>query len=268
MRLPGTINVPNKTKKRNGRVPVLACLIEELCNWDREYGVGDFSHICGPASTPVTPNGLRIASVRLENLPASLPPLTRRLIEFGDDPERPIGSANARYPSRSEPAYRVVIDLLKAGCEPDFVASVLLCADLGISASIREKRDPKSYAARQIRSAAAALADGWPDPDRSGRPRPTFRNAMVALQRLGLSFEYDEFHRRKTIGGKPIQEFAGEITDDTCAVARRIVLETFGFDAGREHIREAVNTLCLDNIYHPLREYLQRLRLARNLPRR
>ena len=37
------------------------------------------------------------------------------------------------------------------------------------------------------------------------------RNAIVAIQRLGVVSEYDIFHNRKIVAGYPLQEYAGEL---------------------------------------------------------
>ena len=40
---------------------------------------------------------------------------------------------------------------------------------------------------------------------------------------------------------------------------RRLILEQFGFDPGKEHTRDAVNSLCIEHTFHPVRDYLDRL---------
>jgi hypothetical protein len=44
----------------------------------------------------------------------------------------------------------------------------------------------------------------WAEIYKDGSPRPTYRNAQIAMRSLGLTFEHDTFHRRKTISGQPI----------------------------------------------------------------
>ena len=97
--------------------------------------------------------------------------------------------------------FRVACDMARAGCDEETIAGILVNPAHGISASILDKKNPKSYALRQARAALAAVSNGWPDADKVGRPRPTMRNTLVALQRTELSFAYDRFRYRKMVNG-------------------------------------------------------------------
>ena len=259
MRLPGTINIPNAKKQAAGRKPELARIIE--ADWSRTYNLGDFPQ--GDGSGPAGPkDGIMQAAVvpvDLDVLPPSVMRLTRTVIEFGDDPERPLNSDAPHFRSRSEAVFRVACDLARAGCAQDIIAGVLVNPAFGISRSILEKKDPEHYALRQARSALAAVSDGWPDCDRNRAPKPTRRNALVALQRLGLSFAHNLFSHRKVVNGTVMDEHQGEISDDACAALRGLIIETFNFDPRAENVRDAVTQLCLEHTFHPIRQMLDGL---------
>lgn len=262
MRLPGTLNVPNDKKKAKGRKIALAQVIEDLTDWSRAYAIDWFPELELHSSglTVTVPPG-EIATVDLDELSQRLSALTRTLVLEGDDPNRPIGSDDARYRSRSEALFRVTCDLVRAGLSDTVVAGVILNPKHGISASVREKKDPKTYAFRQIASARQAESEGWPDVfSKSGAPRPTLRNTILAIRRLGLHCEYDEFYRRKIISGHVLQTYQGELSDDGCAVLRHLIIEEFDFDPLKDNTREGANTLCLENTYHPIRDYLDAVR--------
>jgi predicted P-loop ATPase len=93
------------------------------------------------------------------------------------------------------------------------------------------------------------------------------------MQRLELEFSSDEFRHRKFVQGQVLQEYQGELTDDRCSALRNLVLKRFGFDPGRDHTRDALNMLCLENPHHPIRDYLDKIkwdgtsRLSELLPR-
>lgn len=261
MRLPDTVNVPNAKKRAAGRSPTQAYVVDEATDWSRRYDLDDFVDV--EASTRLTETALFPADVvptSLESLPASVSLETRTLIMRGDDPHCPIGAPNAHFASRSEVVFRVACDLARANCELQVIAGILVNPAHGVSISVREKSRPQEYALRQADRAKALVADGWPDVGKNGAPRPTFRNAMLASLRLGLKFSADRFRYRNLIEGMPIQEFAGELSDDACAVLRNAIIEKFRFDTGKENVRDATQTLCLENPFHPIRDYLDELR--------
>ena len=260
MRVPGTVNLPNAKKRKAGRKPTVARLVE--ADWSRSYSLDDFPQ--GSDPSPSAPGAVvaqepDVVPLSIEELPSAVLPVTRTLIEEGDDPDRPRGRKGAHFKSRSETVFRVACDLAKLGCEPSAIAGVLINPTYRISASILEKTDPIAYALRQAKNACKALSGGWPDCDRAGRPRATMRNTLVALQRLGLSFGYDRFRQRKHVQGHLLQEFQGELSDDAVVALRGLINERFDFDPRAENVRDAVLQLCLENPHHPVCEMLDQL---------
>ena len=163
---------------------------------------------------------------------------------------------DVRVRSRSHSVFSCAHALARVGCDEAQIAGILLNPEYGISASVLEKRTSQVYALRQAKRALEALASGWVDVDRKGKPRATFPNTLLALGRLDLTFAYDRFRYRKMVNGNVLQEFQGELSDDAVAMVRAVVLETFGFDPKAENVRDAVNQLCLENSFHPVREML------------
>ncbi|MBA1154930.1 VapE domain-containing protein [Microvirga mediterraneensis] len=258
MRVPGTINVPNAKKRAAGRIPTLAYLVTALTDWNLCYPIENFTEqpadrpTFAPISVAITPRGI-------DDLPKNVSGSTRSVIQVGDDPDRPRTGEAPRYPSRSEAVFHVACELVRAGCAEELIAGVLINPDFGISASILERRTPIPYALKQARSAKAAIENGWPDCDKNGSPRATMRNAAVAIRRLSLSCSFDLFRNRKMVGGQPLEEHQGEISDDACMALRGLIIENFGFDPRSEHVRDAVNLLCLENAFHPIRQLLDGL---------
>lgn len=117
----------------------------------------------------------------------------------------------------------------------------------------------------------AAPEGGWPDQTKDGRPRASFRNAILCLLRLDVEFRYDLFRMRISVDGVAVQEFAGDMNDDALAYLRKLAVDKFGFDPGKTNIGDAAHTIALENAFHPIRDYLDGLawdgteRLARLL---
>lgn len=251
MRIPGTINLPNAKKARLGRAPSLSHLTE--LDVSRRYSLDDFPSDPGYAGPKGAVSAAPILSqASIDQLPATVGQHTLDLIEYGDDPKRPRGTSDARYPSRSEAVYRAVCDLLRAGVSKELTVGILLNPSYSISQSVLEKRNPQTYAWRQVSSAELAISETWPDITKTGVPRPSLQNALAALLRLGLTFGYDRFRSRKIVNGKALQEYQGQISDDAVAFLRGEILSRFGFDPLAEHVRDAVNQLCLYNPFHPV----------------
>jgi Virulence-associated protein E-like domain len=201
-----------------------------------------------------------IVPVGLDVLPDNVSDDTLRLIQDGDDLKRPIGTKGARFLSRSEAVWAAVCDLVRKNVAPEIIAGLLLNEELGISASILEKRDPAKYAVRQVQNAYQEVSEGWPDVYKFGNPKPSMRNALMALVRLDIDFEYDAFHNRKRFGGRALQSYQGNITDDGCTILRKVIIDQFSFDPGKGHVLDAVDTSCLESRFHPILDYLDGLK--------
>jgi len=157
MRLPGTVNYPNKKKLAKGREVRPARIIPELTTWVR-HDLRDFTQAppvqqAGSSSgatrrgrVTVPGNLQRFAST--DDLPVALQDYTKMLIVNGQDTENP-----NKYPSRSEVLWRVCCDMVRAGADDETIAAVIMDPDFRISSSVIDKARPELYAAEQIAAA-------------------------------------------------------------------------------------------------------------------
>ena len=110
------------------------------------------------------------------------------------------------------------------------------------------------------RTAIEKMALGFPDMTETGKIRNTCNNARHAINEMGVTCEYDEFHDKLIIGGQTIGQYAGELSDHACLVLRRMIEEQYEFDPGREKMFDGAIQLCLERRFDPIVEYLSRLR--------
>jgi hypothetical protein len=157
---------------------------------------------------------------------------------------------------RSEAFMGVVAKLRRRGWTADEIEALLSKHPNGIAAKydgrLREEIE------RCFGKVAPNGPTGdWPDVNAAtGKPTKTYRNAVTAIERLGITCRYDEFHNRMLVGGHEIKEYAGELTDAAIAAVRQLIIDTYDFDCGKDHVHDAASWLCVKNPFDPVRDYL------------
>jgi predicted P-loop ATPase len=110
------------------------------------------------------------------------------------------------------------------------------------------------------RTAIEKMALGFPDMTETGKIRNTCNNGRFAIGKMEITCEYNEFHDKLVIGGKPIGQYAGELSDHACLILRKMIEEQYEFDPGREKMFDACIQLCLERRFDPVLAYLDGLR--------
>ncbi len=100
----------------------------------------------------------------------------------------------------------------------------------------------------------------FPDLTDDGKPRATCTNAGVAVTALGIQCRKDLFHEKMIVGGEPINQWAGDMSDDAVQMIRKVIRARFGFDPNEKNVRDACTQLCLENQFDPVVDYLDSLR--------
>lgn len=161
MRLPGTVNLPNEKKRKKGRQPAVARVVE--ADWSRVYPLSCFTAaprvqsggpMGGGKQVKISGNLPRLDN--LDDLPPKVSDRTKMLIVNGDDPDDP-----TKYSSRSEVVFAVLCELVRADASDDMMAAVILDPDYAISAHVLAQPRPQQYAARQIQRAREEAIDPW-----------------------------------------------------------------------------------------------------------
>lgn len=105
---------------------------------------------------------------------------------------------------------------------------------------------------------AAFLANAivFPDVNRLNKPLPTCRNAVKAIEALGISCSMDVFHDQMLVGGQEVREVVGDLSDNCVAMLRAVIERRYDFDPGERNARDAAIRLCLAHKFDPVCDYL------------
>jgi Virulence-associated protein E-like domain len=261
MPLPGTITLPSSAKLPADRISSLVEVVNDYrpireLKSSPTFKLDDFPETHSPNLKPINfPANETIVPLGLDALPDKLPDDLAKLIQHGDDPDHPIGSKDARFRDSNEVVWKVATDLALLNNDPSIIAGLMLNRELEISKTILSKRCPQNFTIRLIQSAFENMSTGWHDVYKDGSPKQSMQNALSALTRLGVDFEYDSFNNRK---GFRIDRSISrtELSEDGCANLRKLIVDRLGFDPGKGHTFDAANILCLENSFHPVLDYI------------
>jgi hypothetical protein len=160
---------------------------------------------------------------------------------------------------RSDAFMGVVAKLKRCGWTVDDIEDLLSKHPHGIAAKYEGRL--RDEVERCFGKVSNRPSGEWPDVNATtGEPKKTYRNALTAIERLGITCRYDAFHDRMLVGGHEIEQYAGELTDAAVAAVRQLIIDTYGFDAGKDQVHDAASWLCVKNRFDPIRDYLDGLK--------
>ena len=150
LRLPGTLNIPNKKKQEKGRTP---CMAEVVFDSDVTYNLADFPKAKRNERGKIVRTSVKqvicsrpIKNCDLQDLPISN--RAKKIIVLGTYPDCP-----EKYPSRSEAQWSASCEMARAGVPDPVHKSILLDPRLGVSKCVLDEPNPEQYADRQIQGA-------------------------------------------------------------------------------------------------------------------
>jgi len=212
MRVPGTINRPDKRKLERGRVPTLATLVE--FQDDRVYPISMFKQ-ANPVQTDIKGFGASNSMVKVEvsgnikriddinTVGDKVSDLCKVVIVQGDDPDDP---KRFEKEKRSGALYFVCCELVRAGLDDDTIYSIITDPEFRISDSVLDKgSSTHAYAIRQIGRARenaidpelAKLNDRYAVVTMGGKQRVIYEQKDVTLDRYRLvMMTFEDFQKK------------------------------------------------------------------------
>jgi len=229
LRLPGTTNLPNAKKRKEGRI---ACQTKLLWFENTSYPLDAF-----PKEEPDKrePGRKKAAGREADALAQAI-------------------NESAPEGQRSEVVWFVVNEMLRRGYRTEAIVRVLLDRNNAISEHIYDQAKPHEYAARQVEQAIEKIEFIY---DKKAKILPIPVNIRIALLKLGVSVRYDQFADRTLLDGLPGY---GPVLED--AAVNRLWLQFFerlDFFSNLELVRLVMNDTARLNGFHPVRDYLDAL---------
>jgi Virulence-associated protein E len=295
LRLPGTSNLPNAKKLKNGRTACPTKVInfnEMICNlheFPSEVSAPD--HIDNEAGAkPIIKMGAIDWTIveqysgwlkTVSDLPGKFNLKGKMIVVHGgslDDLTFDLTQAGLLvkpYRSWSDVSLALAAILKGHGSfSQEQIAAALMC-DLECNQHIMHIKDQSAKRraverliirshdqAQQSKVKHTANAPPWREQGKDGLPRPSMHNARLAIIGLAIECTYDTFHNKLLFGYKSdktrhvVETILGEVSDNGIIALRQLMSDTFGFDLTDKHVRDAVVSLALEHCFDPVANML------------
>jgi predicted P-loop ATPase len=287
LRLPDTINLPNKSKVEKGRVACPSALLKfngGTCQ------LSDFPKPAVEAAKEITAQAkIKIDWAKVDehagwlktadDLPEGFSAKGRMIVACDEGlaelSDNLISDGLLAKPYVKWSAVGMAFtSILKADgrITPEKMAAALLCP-LKCNSHIAklEKLETKQRAIdrmlnRSFEPPAKRIAHllPWRECKANGMPVPSMHNARLAITALGIACSHDTFHNKILFGYEgndvrhELQSIVGEVTDNGIIRLRQVMSDRFGFDFEDKATRDAVKSLALDHCFDPVRDMLDK----------
>jgi hypothetical protein len=242
LRLPGTTNLPNAKKQKEGRVKCPARLIsfDDTSYPLTAFPLPDADNRRAEPSRPGTPDdGGHHARQDTDK---------DELLWTIHHAEIPVGK-------RSERVWWVINEMLRRGYRPEAITATLLDRNNKISAHIYDQKSgPRAYAERQVKEAVEKITLAADDKD---IPFKTTANIRIALLKLRIVLRYDQFADRVLLVG--LAEFGPTLDDAALDRIWLTMSERLRLPVSKDLLRTVVLDVARLNGFHPVCDYLDGL---------
>lgn len=157
LRLPGTVNYPNESKRKRGRTVSVAHTewmqattypVAKFPVASTEEALAPGAKVTVQVPVQVVRTGDPASVLKMVRDPEDITPQMLRLIQYGNDPQD-----LQKYASRSDAQWHVTCELVRLGVKDDDLFAILTDPGLGISEHVLAQPSPNKYAVRQIKRA-------------------------------------------------------------------------------------------------------------------
>jgi len=265
LRLPHTVNWLNEKKRKAGREPKLAFVMEpvDFSTPPISYKPDDFSLKLEARSSNDNGKGaLTVETTAIDPMPlpedlAEILPSDSEWVGAIVDGKAPSGKL---YGSRSELVFAAAIWMIGKGVAPGHVVAILMNPGLGISAHVLEQPNALRCAQRQVARAMsfiAARGGDWPYVTERGHPVESHPgNIRYALARLGVDARRNLFLAADEVTGADLDD--RDLNDIADILNSRFRLE-LQFKAASAAIKSELVAVAHEQSYHPVVDYLDSL---------
>lgn len=235
MRLPGTVNVLNEKKRRAGRTPAPALVVE--ADWTRRYTID-----APPPDPPAPPAAALLAD---------LDKTWAQRVRSGDT-----AWLKGKDRTKSAAVFAVTCYLVRLGWAAESVVELLTDRSLGISSHIYEQGDPRRYAERQVARAEKVVAQDYRrDPKTGAVVANSTLNVRKGFANLGTQLQYDTFANRLEYVNGAVP--APQLLDDAAVLTYLAKFETeLGFRPVKDFFYDTCVVLSRERRRCPPAEYL------------
>jgi hypothetical protein len=249
LRLPGTTNLPNKTKRAKGYVD---CDARLLWAESTSYALNQF-----PEPDSKRPRFKR--SSKSTNKPEGDTHPQEPDVVVEDELTRTIrdGGEHRHGNTRSEAVWWTVNEMLRRGYQDARIVRVLLDERNGISAHVLDQHNPQDYAGKQVDKAKEDITLATYTTKQGQTVVASPENINIALAKAGYLLSYDQFGNRITLQG--LSGCGANLEDYAVTRIGLQLTRMFGLNVTEKMLFKILLDNARVNTFHPVHDYLNGL---------